>query len=112
MLSKKVAVLPVTALVCTEGLGADSGFGGRLIHPRLLGELVATETIEEAAVLAVFIGRAARMQVLAESIGTIKPIDPAMAREAHDYRLKSRAVGAAFHYYARRVLRQADGVLD
>src|SRR3954463_16403996 len=40
------------------------------------GQLVATATIEEAAVLAVFIERAARMQVLAQSIGTIKPIDP------------------------------------
>jgi hypothetical protein len=41
-----------------------------------------------AGVLAVVIERAARMQVLAESIGTIKPIKPEIAREAHDYRLK------------------------
>src|SRR5215510_10728731 len=33
------------------------------------GQLVATTTIEEAAVLAIFIERAARMQVLAQSIG-------------------------------------------
>jgi hypothetical protein len=52
--------------------------------------------------------RAARMQVLNESIGTIKPIDPAMAHEAHDYRLKSRAVAATFHYFARRVLKHAE----
>jgi ribulose-5-phosphate 4-epimerase/fuculose-1-phosphate aldolase len=58
------------------------------------GQLVATATIEEAAMLAGFIERAARMQVLAQSIGTIKPIDPACAREAHDYRLKPRAVAA------------------
>jgi L-fuculose-phosphate aldolase len=75
------------------------------------GQLVATETIEEAAVLAVFIERAAKMQVLAESIGTIKPINPAHAREAHDYRLKPRAVAATFHYFARRVLKQEDEVL-
>lgn len=95
---------------------------GRIIHDALgdkraillahHGQLVATQTIEEAAVLAVFIERAARMQVLAESIGTIKPIDPAMAREAHDYRLKSRAVAATFHYYARRVLKHENDVLD
>jgi hypothetical protein len=54
--------------------------------------------------------RAARMQVLSESIGTIKPIDPAMAHEAHDYRLKSRAVAATFHYFARRVLKHAAGL--
>ncbi len=76
------------------------------------GQLVATETIEEAAVLAVFIERAAKMQVLAESIGTIKPINPAHAREAHDYRLKPRAVAATFHYFARRVLKHEDEVLS
>jgi L-fuculose-phosphate aldolase len=94
---------------------------GRIIHEALdkraillahHGQLVATEMIEEAAVLAVFIERAARMQVLVESIGTINPIDPALAREAHDYRLKSRAVAATFHYYARRVLKHEDDVLD
>jgi len=95
---------------------------GKIIHEALgdkraillahHGQLVATGTIEEAAVLAVFIERAARMQVLAESIGTIKPIEPAIAREAHDYRLKSRAVGATFHYYARRALKHERDVLD
>ena len=76
------------------------------------GQLVATETIEEAAVLAVFIERAARMQVLAQSIGTIKPIQPEIAREAHDYRLKPRAVAATFYYFARRVLNQEGDVLE
>ena len=60
--------------------------------------------------LAVFIERAARMQVLAQSIGTIKSIDP-LAREAHDYRLKPRAVAATFHYFGRRVLKQEPDVL-
>jgi L-fuculose-phosphate aldolase len=63
-------------------------------------------------VLAVFIERAARMQVLAQSIGKIKTIDPGIAKEAHDYRLKSRAVGATFHYFARRVLKGERDVLD
>src|SRR5919201_1949702 len=89
---------------------------GRIIHAALgdkraillahHGQLVATANIEEAAVLAVFIERAARMQVLAQSIGKIKPIDPAFAREAHDYRLKPRAVAATFHYFARRILKE------
>jgi L-fuculose-phosphate aldolase len=95
---------------------------GRIIHDALgdkraillahHGQLVATSTIEEAAVLAVFIERAARMQVLAQSIGTVKPINPDHAREAHDYRLKPRAVAATFHYYARRVLKQGREALD
>jgi L-fuculose-phosphate aldolase len=76
------------------------------------GQLVATSTIEEAAVLAVFIERAAHMQALAQSIGKIKPIDPACAREAHDYRLKPRAVAATFYYFARRALKQERDVLE
>jgi L-fuculose-phosphate aldolase len=52
------------------------------------------------------------MQVLAESIGTIKPIKPEIAREVHDYRLKPRAVAATFHYFARRVLKQEREVLE
>ena len=95
---------------------------GRIIHEALgdkraillahHGQLVATGTIEEAAVLAVFIERAARMQVLAQSIGAIKAIDPAIAQEAHDYRLKPRAVAATFHYFARRALKHERDALE
>jgi len=62
-------------------------------------------------VLAIFIERAARMQLLARAIGPIKAIKPEHAREAHDYRLKPKAIGATFHYFARRVLRQGEEVL-
>jgi L-fuculose-phosphate aldolase len=48
------------------------------------------------------------MQVLAQLTGTIKPI----AREAHNYRLKPRAVAATFHYFARRALKQERDVLE
>jgi L-fuculose-phosphate aldolase len=95
---------------------------GRIIHEALgdkraillahHGQLVATSSIEEAAVLAIFIERAARMQVLAQSVGSIKPINPAMAREARDYRLQPRVVAATFHYFARRVLKQDRDALD
>jgi L-fuculose-phosphate aldolase len=95
---------------------------GRIIHEALgdnraillahHGQLVATTTVEEAAVLAIFIERAARMQVLAQSAGRIRPINPAIAREAHDYRLQPRAVAATFHYFARRALNQGRDVLD
>ena len=47
------------------------------------------------------------MQVWARAIGEIKPIDPAFAKEAHDYRLKAKAVGATYHYFARRVLKKS-----
>lgn len=75
------------------------------------GLLTACGSIEEAAVLALFMERAARLQLLARAAGTIKPIPPAQAKEAHDYRLKPRAIGATFAYYARRVLRSDKSAL-
>ena len=51
------------------------------------------------------------MQLMARAIGPIKAIRPEHAREAHDYRLKPKAIGATFHYFARRVLRQGEDVL-
>lgn len=95
---------------------------GRIIHEALgdkraillahHGQLVACKTIEEAAVLAIFIERAAKMQIMARAIGPIRKIKPEIAREAHDYRLKPKAIGATFHYFARRVLRKAAEVLE
>jgi L-fuculose-phosphate aldolase len=76
------------------------------------GQLVACGTAEEAAVMAVFMERAAKLQVLARAIGPIKPIRPELAREAHDYRLKPKAVGATFHYFARRILKSQPECLE
>ena len=39
-------------------------------------------------------------------------LSPEIAREAHDDRLKSRAVAATFHYFARRVLKHEPEVLE
>jgi len=88
---------------------------GKIIHDALgnkraillahHGQLVACKTIEEAAVLAVFIERAAAMQIRARAIGPVKKIKPELAREAHDYRLKPKAIGATFHYFARKALK-------
>lgn len=95
---------------------------GKLIHKALgnkrsillahHGQLCACSTIEEAAVLSVFIERAARMQLVARAVGPIKRLKPEVAKEAHDYRLKPKAVGATFHYFARRILRKTSDVLD
>ncbi len=76
------------------------------------GQLVACARPEEAAVMAVFIERAAKLQVLARAIGPIKPVRPELAKEAHDYRLKPKAVDATFHYFARRVLKSQPECLD
>lgn len=71
------------------------------------GQLVACDTVERAAVLAVTMERAARMQLTARSVGTINPIDPEFAKEAHDYRHQEKHISASFSYYARQVLREA-----
>ncbi|MGH7101559.1 MAG: aldolase [Acetobacteraceae bacterium] len=75
------------------------------------GLLTACASIEEATVLALFMERAARLQLLARAAGTIRPIPPERAKEAHDYRLKPRPIGATFAWYARRVLRSDKSAL-
>jgi L-fuculose-phosphate aldolase len=76
------------------------------------GQLSATASIEHALVLAMFVERAAKLQLMAMSAGTILPVDRAMAQEAHDYRHKPKAIAATFAYYARRVIRQDASALD
>jgi L-fuculose-phosphate aldolase len=76
------------------------------------GQLVACGTVEEAAVLAVFMERAAKMQLRARAVGPIKPIRPELAREARQYRLKPKAIEATFNYFARQILRdQGDAAI-
>jgi len=76
------------------------------------GQLTATASVEHALVLAMFLERAAKLQLMAMSAGTILPVDRALAQEAHDYRHKPKAIAATFAYYARRVLRRDASVLD
>jgi L-fuculose-phosphate aldolase len=76
------------------------------------GQLTATASIEHALVLAMFVERAAKLQLMAMSAGAILPVDPALAQEAHDYRHKPKAIDATFAYYARRALRLDASVLD
>lgn len=76
------------------------------------GQLTATDSVEHSLVLAMFMERAAKLQLMAMSAGTILPVDPSLAREAHDYRHKAKAIAATFAYYARRALRQDASALD
>jgi L-fuculose-phosphate aldolase len=69
------------------------------------GLLVATSTVEEACLLSIAFERAARMQLLASAAGEIKPIEPALAKEAHDWILQPRRSTIGFEYYARRSLK-------
>jgi L-fuculose-phosphate aldolase len=76
------------------------------------GQLTATDSVEHSLVLAMFMERAAKLQLMAMSAGAILPVDPALAQEAHDYRHKAKAIAATFAYYARRALRQDASALD
>ena len=66
------------------------------------GYVTTGATVEEATYLAVFLERAARMQLLAQSAGAIKAIRPEFAQEAHDFLLKPAVVNATFEAWARR----------
>lgn len=96
-----------------EGELISTALGGKravlLAHH---GQLCAGKTIEETAVLAIFIERAARLQLLARAAGTIKDLSPDAAKQAHDYRLKPKPVGATFHYFARQVLKTESDCLE
>lgn len=70
------------------------------------GLVVAGQSIEEACILAIQCERAAKLQLLAQAVADIKPIEPALAREAHDWILQEKRSKAAFAYYARRVGRE------
>lgn len=67
------------------------------------GYLTAGTTCEEATYLSVYLERAARLQVRAQSaFGPLTPVDDELAAEAHDYLLKPSIVNATFDYWARQ----------
>jgi L-fuculose-phosphate aldolase len=76
------------------------------------GLLTAAKTIEEAVVLAFYVERAARLQLMARAVGPIKPVSPALAREARSYRGSPKYIAATFNYLARRVLREVPDCLS
>lgn len=67
------------------------------------GVVVACRSVEEACVMALQCERAAKLQLLSESAGSIVPLNPALAREAHDWILQEKRTQASFDYYARRI---------
>lgn len=76
------------------------------------GLLTAGASIEEAAVLALWLEQAAQAQVRAAAIGPIREVRPELAREAGGFLLKPQITGLTFQYFARQVLRDAPRCLD
>lgn len=66
------------------------------------GLLVTGSSVEEACVIGVMFERAARLQLLAMSAGTIQPIAPELGHEAQKWINTPRRTDATFAYYARR----------
>jgi len=67
------------------------------------GQLTTGDCIEEATYLAVYLERAARMQVRARVFGPLTPLPDTLASEAHDYLLKPSIVKGTFDYWCRQV---------
>ena len=65
------------------------------------GLLAAGSSVEEAAYLAVFFERAARMQLRAMAAGGFREVKPELAEEACGFLLQPSIVGATFRYWAR-----------
>ena len=66
------------------------------------GLLTTGNCVEEAAYLAVFFERAARMQLRAMAAGGFKEVKPELAAEARDFLLQPSIVRGTFAYWARR----------
>ena len=66
------------------------------------GLLTAGKSVAEAAYLAVFFERAARMQLAAMAAGGYREVRPELAAEARDFLLQPSIVRGTFAYWARR----------
>ena len=69
------------------------------------GLLTTGRSLEEAVYLAIQFERAAKLQVLAESIGEIKAINPSHGREAHDFLLQDSIIFGTFNAWTEEILR-------
>ncbi|VUD64475.1 Decarboxylase NovR [Thalassocella blandensis] len=69
------------------------------------GQLVTGRNIEEACNLAILIERAAKLQMLAMSVGDIKPLPEELATEAHDWTSTDKRNKVNFAYYVRQTLK-------
>lgn len=67
------------------------------------GLLTAGTRVQEACFLAVYMERVARLQLAAQAAGTIREIDPTLAREAGSFLRKGSIIDLTFAYWARRV---------
>ena len=92
--------------IISEALGAKSAI--LLAHH---GLLTVGDTVERATYLAVSLENAARLQLLAQAVGSIRAPAPQLAREACEFLNRRSIVDATFAYWARQVVRDQPEVL-
>jgi L-fuculose-phosphate aldolase len=68
------------------------------------GLLTIGTSLEEAVYLAVLFEQAAQLQMRARAVGPIHRIEPALAKESHDFLLQREFIQATFKYWSRRAL--------
>ena len=89
-----------------EGRIISAALGGaRSILLANHGLLTTGAYVEEAAYLAVFFERAARMQLRAMAAGGFKEAKPELAEEAREFLLQPSIVRGPFAYWSRRAAR-------
>lgn len=70
------------------------------------GLLAAGRSVQEAAFLAVFMERMARLQIDAAAVGGVRPVDADEARRARDFLRTDRIMNLTFDAWARRAERR------
>lgn len=91
----------------SEGLGDKEAI--LLAHH---GILTACANIEKATILAFYMERAAKLQLLARSVGPIRAVQREHALEARGYRGAPKYISATFNYLARKLLKDTPECLE
>lgn len=101
-----LAEWPGLPIADDEGRIITEAIGGK--HAIILahhGYLTAGRTVVETCYLAVYLERAARMQLRAAAAGTIKPVPEDLAAEAGAFLRKDTIMEGTFAYWARQTER-------
>ena len=98
-----LAEWPGVPIADQEGVIISEAMGpNRSIILASHGQLTTGNCVEEATYLAVYLERAARMQIRARVFGPTTPLPDHLAAEAHDYLLKPAIVKGTFDYWCRQ----------
>lgn len=93
--------------IISQALGKDK-FALLLAHH---GLLTTGRTVEEATYFAIYLERAADLQLRASAAGQMRPVPNELAKESRDFLLKPLVVGMTFAYWARKAMREAPDCL-